>query len=196
VERAQLLFEETYRVRAEMGDLARMALSLVCLAETAIELGDKARARELATRSLELAREVGDHRITCTAGQLLAWIALDEGRMEDARNLFAEALALAHEIASPWNTRNAIEGFAAVAAATRDGPLAARLAAAAGRAVPVYFHAFVTPALGALLERHLAAVRATTDPVEWAEAWRRGATLSLEQTIAEIDKAAVASDAP
>jgi tetratricopeptide (TPR) repeat protein len=167
-----------------MGDLAWMSLSLTNLAEMAMELGDTARARETATRGLELAREVGDRREAGLALIALAWVALDEYRFDEARELFIDALALAHEISNLPDVRGALQGLAAVAAATCDGPLAARLGAIVEPAVAG--HAFITPAQSALVERHLAAVRAETDTAEWEEAWRGGATLSLEQATTEI----------
>jgi hypothetical protein len=44
----------------------------------------------------------------------------------------------------------------------------------------------VRPAQSTLLDHHLAAAQAETDPAEWQEAWSHGATLSLEQITAEI----------
>jgi tetratricopeptide (TPR) repeat protein len=189
-ESAYALFEESYRVRAGMGDLARMALSLATLSETAMELEDRARAREFATEALELAREVGDRREAGAALLMLAWVALYEGQVDAARELFTDALALAREISNPASARIALRGLAAVAAATRAGPLTARLAAATEHDLR---ESFLAPSLRALVERHLAEAQAETDPVEWEEAWQQGAALSIDQATAEILQATAAN---
>jgi len=189
-ESAYALFEESYRVRAGMGDLARMALSLATLSETAMELEDRARAREFATEALELAREVGDRREAGAALLMLAWVALYEGQVDAARELFTDALALAREISHPTSARIALRGLAAVAAATRAGPLTARLAAATEHDLR---ESFLAPSLRALVERHLAEAQAETDPVEWEEAWQQGAALSIDQATAEILQATAAN---
>ena len=133
--RARELFEESYRVRAEMGDLARMALSLSNLAETAFGAGDLTRARDYATQALTLARKIGVRREASGALDELGWIALAEGRIGEARELFNEALALELEIGGLSPARLTLHGQAAVAAASGDARLAARLAAAAGSGV-------------------------------------------------------------
>jgi predicted ATPase/class 3 adenylate cyclase len=166
--RARELFEESYRVRAEMGDLARMALSLGNLSDAAYEAADLARARDYATQALALARTVGVRREVGGAIDQLGWIALAEGRVGEARERFHKALALELEIASLPQARFTLQGLAAVAAASGDRHLAARLAAEAA------------------FERHIAAARAQTDPHEWDEAWAAGAALTIEQVAAEV----------
>jgi len=44
----------------------------------------------------------------------------------------------------------------------------------------------LSPVQRALLERHLAAVRAETDPVAWEAAWRQGSGMSIEEATVEI----------
>jgi tetratricopeptide (TPR) repeat protein len=126
---ARELFEESYRVRAEIGDLARMALSLGNLSAAAYEAADLARARDYATQALALARDIGVRREASGALDQLGWIALADGRSAEARELFKEALVLTLEIGGLSQAR--LNGLAAVAAASGDARVAARLAAAA-----------------------------------------------------------------
>ena len=182
--RARELFEESYRVRAEIGDLARMALSLGNLSGAAYEAADLARARDYATQALALAREVGVRREASGAVDQLGWIALTEGRFAEAGELFEEALALELEIASLPAAGFTLYGLAAVAAASGDGHLAARLAAAAEP--NVHGGTFLGPGAVAVFERHIAAARAQTDPAEWDEAWAAGGALTIEQAAAEV----------
>jgi tetratricopeptide (TPR) repeat protein len=183
--RARELFEESYRVRAEIGDLARMALSLGNLADAAFGAGDLIRSRDYATQALELAREVGVRREASGALDQLGWIALADGRFAEARELFKEALALELEIASLPQARFTLYGLAAVAAASGDARVTARLAAAAAEP-NVHGGTFLGSAAEAVFERHIAAARAQTDPAEWDEAWVAGGALTIEQAAAEV----------
>ena len=70
---APALYEESYRIRAEMGDVSRMALSMSNLASTLFETGHVSEAHEFATEALRLAREVGDRRHMHAALDNLAW---------------------------------------------------------------------------------------------------------------------------
>jgi hypothetical protein len=88
------------------------------------------------------------------------------------------------EIASLPQARFTLHGLAAVAAASGDGHLAARLAAAAKP--NVHGGTFLGTAAEAAFERHIAAARAQTDPAEWDEAWAAGAALTIEQVAAEV----------
>ncbi len=185
MERARVFYEESYRIRAEMGDVSRMALSLTNLSWALFETGHVSQARDFATEALGLARDVGDRRHTHAALDNLGWIALAAGRMGEARALFKEALTNAQEIANVAATRGTLYGLAAVAAATGDGRLAARLAAAAepdvGRGA-----VFIDPSLWTRIKGILAAARAQTDPAEWDEAWAAGAALTIDQAAAEV----------
>ena len=177
-------FEESYRIRAEMGDLSRMALSLSNLASTLFDLGEVSRARESATQALELAREIGDRRHIALALDNLGWNALSDDRFGEARALFKEALFYAQQIGNANSVRYMLYGLAAVAGASGDGRLAARLAAAAE---PKVRGTFVFDRwLQAEIEQKLAAARAQTDPREWDEAWAAGAALTIEQATAEV----------
>jgi predicted ATPase len=158
IERARSLFEEGYRVRAEMGDLSAMALSLTNLAEAALQGDDVNGARDFASRALALAREVGDRRRLAMAAEMRGWIALREGRIDEAQDLFTEALALAREIANLPATRLTLHGLAALAAASGNGRLAARLAAAAEPDVLGGY--YIGQWERAAFERHLAAAGA------------------------------------
>ncbi len=185
MELARVFYEESYRIRAEMGDVSRMALSLTNLSWALFETGHVSQARDFATEALGLARDVGDRRHTHSALDNLGWIALAAGRMGEARALFNEALTNAQEIANVAATRGTLYGLAAVAAATGDGRLAARLAAAAepdvGRGA-----VFIDPSLWTRIKGILAAARAQTDPAEWDEAWAAGAALTIDQAAAEV----------
>ena len=186
VEHAQTLFEESYRIRAEMGDLSRMALSLNNVAEALFVAEDTSSARDHATQALALAREVGDRRHTSAALDTLGWIALADSCIDEAHALFTEALALARQIANLSAARVTVYGLATVAAASGDWLLAARLAAAAEPDVRGSWAPFIDPSVMAVIERHLAAARAQTDPAEWEKAWAAGAALTIEQAAAEV----------
>jgi tetratricopeptide (TPR) repeat protein len=186
IERALPLFEASYRIRAEMGDVSRMALSMSNLASASFETGHVKEAHEFATQALALARDVGDRRHMHAALDNLAWIAFADARFDEARALFTEALQYAHEIAKAGSTRESLCGLATVAGKIGEGRLAARLAAAAEP--DVYGAVSPDPATQKMIEETLAAARAKTDPAEWDEAWAAGAALTIEQAAAEVLK--------
>jgi predicted ATPase/class 3 adenylate cyclase len=186
IERALPLFEASYRIRAEMGDVSRMALSMSNLASASFETGHVKEAHEFATQALALARDVGDRRHMHAALDNLAWIAFADARFDEARALFTEALQYAHEIAKAGSTRESLCGLATVAGRIGEGRLAARLAAAAEP--DVYGAVSPDPATRKMIEETLAAARAKTDPAAWDEAWAAGAALTIEQAAAEVLK--------
>ena len=182
-ERARPLYEESLRIRSEMGDLSRMALSLNNVA-WCLSLVDADRARDLTTRGLALAREVGDRRhISLTLDQL-GWLALAEGSLTEARNLFEEALTVAREIAYRTLMHAALRGLAAVAAAGGDARLAARVEAAVDSETRSN-RSFDRWQEG-LLDQHRAAARAQIGPEEWDAAWAGGAVLTIDEAAVEI----------
>jgi predicted ATPase/class 3 adenylate cyclase len=183
-DRALVVFLESYRVRADMGDVSRMALSLNNVAWTLFEAGNVSQARDYATQALGLARDVADRRHIHAAADSLGWIALAGGHFDDAHALFKEALIHAQEIANAAAARITLYSLAAVAGATGEGRLAARLAAAAEPEVPGG-NIFIDPWLWTAIQQHLAAAREETDPAEWEEAWAGGAALTLEEAAAE-----------
>jgi predicted ATPase len=186
-ERARSLYEESYRVRAWMGDLSRMALSLNNLAWTLFQDGEASRAHDLGIEALALAREVGDRRHTATALNTLGWMALAENHLNEARELLEESLAVALEIAFRSLLYDGLFGLAAVAGADGEWRRAARLEAAAESQQG---DAAVSTNLGSwqrdLIDQHRAAAQAQTDPDEWEAARAAGATLTIEQAAAEI----------
>jgi hypothetical protein len=183
----QELALEAYRIRSQMGDQARMALSLGNLAEGAMDLGEHHAAREYATLGLDIARRLGHRRETVFALTTLAWIELHERRPGEARELFIEALALAHEIARPSSMPSIIGGLAAIAAATNDHALAARLAAATERAIATRFpYAELPPAQAAILQAGVKAARVRMSAETWRAEWRAGTASRIEAVAAAL----------
>ncbi len=183
-EGARVLYAESYRIRAEMGDVSRMALSLNNLGSSLYSAGDFSGAHEHLTQAHELAREINDRRHIQATLEDLGWLAAVEGRPADARELFTDAMTNALQIANAAAIRSTLYGFATLAAADGDWRLAARFAAAADPEVQGSA-AFIDPFTTAFIERHVAAARAEADPAEWDAAWTAGAALTLEQAGSE-----------
>ena len=184
--RTLTLHEESYRVRAEMGDLSRMALSLSNLARELYE-DDASRAHDLGTKGLVLAREVGDRRHIGTSLSTLGWMALAEDHLNEARDLLEESLAVALDIAFHFLMYEGLVGLAAVAGADGDWRLAARLEAAVESYIRVDASG-LGPWEKGLLDKNRAVAQAQTDPAEWEATWAAGATLTIEQAVAEVLK--------
>lgn len=73
--------------------------ALICMFNIgwhADELGDRARGRALHEESLRRARAIGNARMEAGALTQLAFYARDEGRLEEAQQMYREAITIEH----------------------------------------------------------------------------------------------------
>jgi hypothetical protein len=115
------------------------------------------------------------------------------GDHTQARSLLTEGLAVARATGHPGAVVLSLEALAGLALAQGRPALAARLfgAAAAGReAVGTY-----QPAVGAQVDRDVAAARARLGEDAFATAWAEGAAQSLEQA-ADLARSPGAGEPP
>jgi len=94
-------------------------------------MGDRARARRLAERSLALGREIGAREAVSVALPTLATIARADGDYELAGELFGEGLLFSAEVGDGTNVAYYLEGLATLAAAEGRPERAVRLWGAA-----------------------------------------------------------------
>ena len=153
-------------------------------ASVALGLGDGARARRLAERSLSLGREIRAREAVSLALRTLATIARSEDDLELAGSLFGEGLRLNYEIGERTNIAYYLEGLAEVSAAEGRLERAARLWGAA-RTLPdtVEVVAYPPDADRAFYER-LTAARERLDRRAWEEAWAEGRAMTTEEAVA------------
>ncbi len=152
-------------------------------ATVALGLGDGARARSLAERSLSLGREVGAREAGSLALRTLATIARSEGDLGLAAALFGEGLRLNYEIGERTNIAYYLEGLAEVGAAEGRLERAARLWGAARTLLDtVEVVAYPHAADRAFYERLIAA-RERLDAQAWEEARTEGKTMTTEEAV-------------
>ena len=152
-------------------------------ATVALGLGDRARARRLAERSLSLGLEIGAREAVSLALRTLATVARSEEDLELAVSLFGEGLRLNYEIGERTNIAYFLEGLAEVSAAEGRLERAARLWGAASTP-PDTAEVVAYPRVAdrAFYER-MAAARERLDRRAWEEAWAEGGAMTTEVAV-------------
>jgi non-specific serine/threonine protein kinase len=191
---ARELYEESLALRREAGDRWGIAASLNNLGGLAREQGDSAQARSLLEESLRLRRELGDRRCTAITLNVLGLLAMEEGDFPSARQAMQESLAIAWEIGDQRSVAYSLEAQARLAGAGGEWRRAARRAGAAGR-VRETIEAPLPPPAREEWETFLAAGRSALGEEAFADAWRAGRAVRLEDLIGAVS-ASGASPAP
>ncbi len=191
-ERAAALYEESLALRRRSGDTWGIAYALHNLGDVARDLGNPAGAAAFYEESLALRRDLGDRQGSARTLVALGDVARARGDVEQASAWYAEGLTLGDAVGDRWRMAFALEGLANVALAQGQAPRAARLLrAVADLRTRAGFT--LSPSESAAYEATVATARAALGdgPLEVA-----GATLSLDQTIAEALGASPAPPAP
>jgi predicted ATPase/Tfp pilus assembly protein PilF len=179
-EGAQRLYEDALELRSRMGHRWGIAGSLNNLGRAAMRKGDLARAHPLLVESLAIFRETDDRSSTAMVLSNLAFAALREHDYEQALGLFGESLNLSLEISYKWGVPFCLIGYAEVACARGDSIRAARLLGAAEHILET-IGARMDPIDRAQFEDVTTDARGVLSPEVFAQAWKEGASLSLEE---------------
>ena len=147
------------------------------------ELGDRDRALILYTENLEHSRMHGHRRIEARSLGVLAEIAADEGRLDEARELLLASFRIDQELGNvPFMSFDLVR-FAAVHLREGRAEVAARLI---GRAVAGFEE--IGLSLESWMTRELdeatASAQAQLDEASFAAAWEVGARMSLDDAVA------------
>ena len=202
VERAQGAYDEAARYCEEavalfeqFGDPGWLALARGNLGILAYRRGNLGQATALLEAAVAFYRQAGD-RYTYGAAVALSDLALvmcDQGDLPRAAALFAESLTGWRAVGTKEGLADWLARVATLAVAGRNPGQASRLFGAAEALREAIGYAFEVPER----ERHeraMAAARATIGEATFAGAWAAGATLSLDDAIAEaINLASVVS---
>jgi predicted ATPase len=147
------------------------------------ELGDRDRALILYTENLDHSRAHGHRRIEARSLGVLAEIAADAGRLDEARELLLDSFRIDQELGNvPFMSFDLVR-FAAVHIREGDAEVAARLI---GRAVAGFdeiglsLESWMTRELDEATE----AAKAQLDEASFTAAWEAGANMSLDDAIA------------
>ena len=180
---ARELFEASVERFAELGDEYFELVAQQNLAWVTYECGDHARAYELHFDTLRRSRELSIARLEAEALSALASRAMDEARVDDAKTLLRDGLALHYEIGEVSEVALDVVRVARAAAAEHRPELAARLLARADRA---YEEHGISPPPWADVEHEkaLAEIRPRLDDSESAEWTARGRELTLDDAVA------------
>ena len=178
---AQQLYEESVRVFREHGDEHSALLASRNLAAIYADLGDGVRARALYEDNLRRARATHNDRLEASTLGVLAMIALDEDRIEDAASMLKSSLRLHDQLRDVLDTAVDLCRFASVLARQGRADTAARLLASLdslGDEVGVRRSLIVE-----MNETTLAAVRAQLDDAAFAETWDQGLQLTVGEAV-------------
>jgi predicted ATPase/DNA-binding SARP family transcriptional activator len=169
--RAQALYEESLELKREQGDRRGIAGTLGMVMSA---LGNSARGRAYYEESLQLSRKLDSQLGIAIALGNLGWVALEQQDAIRAQALFAESLALFHELGDKDGIAECLEGLAGVADALCGAAESLRAAISSPR-IPIEHSRY---------EAITAAARGQLGATEFTAAWAEGQVKSLEQAIA------------
>ncbi len=176
------LYEEGLRLRQGLGDTAGAAGALHNLGHLAMLQGDYAQATPLLKESLALFQVVQDKNAIGIALHNLGLTALEQHDIEQAERLLEESLMLF------WNTGNkadlaeGLEGLASVADERQQPERAARLWGAAEN-LRIVIGTPLDPFNRIRYLARLDVTRSRADEASFAQAWREGQHMPLDQVI-------------
>ncbi len=101
MERARQLYEESLKLKEEIGDKKGKAASLHQMAQVYLTRGDLERARQLYEESLKLKEEIGDKKGKAASLGQMADIFMARREWEQAEQLLLQALSLVEAIGEP-----------------------------------------------------------------------------------------------
>jgi DNA-binding CsgD family transcriptional regulator/tetratricopeptide (TPR) repeat protein len=181
-EKARRLCEEALRMQREEGDTRGIANSLGSLGSMARARGDIAQARAYQEESLELSRQLDDKLGIASASFALGEIASDEGDYPRAHALHSESLRIRHRLGNKRSIAASLRGLAAVAREQSDPRRLVGLLAAA-KMLHDRIGSPLTPQERELHEKWVSWGRTKLRSGEFAAAWERGASMSLDDAI-------------
>ena len=183
--RAREIIEASGQAFRDLGNDYNTMLANWLLAWMCRELGDPARSRALIEENRRWAREAGNQRVEGISLDALAMLAIEERQLADARALLNEALQVHRGYGGRLEVALDLCRFARVLALEGKAVTAARLLSkgdALREETGARFESWAV--MEAKANETLAAVRAQLDPATFAEAWRQGRALTVDEAVA------------
>ena len=181
-ERAQQLLLECIPLYGDLGEEHAAIEAVRDLAWTYEEIGDLARARALYEEGLHRARAQGNTRLEARLLGGLAIVAVDEGRVEDARSLLKENFPMYLELDDLRGTGENLCRCAHALAAEGDAVTAAQLL---GGSDAVFEGIGARPPwLARMNDQTLAAIREKLEEPAVAEAREQGRAMAVDEAVA------------
>jgi non-specific serine/threonine protein kinase len=184
-ERAGTAFEASRALYRELGDAWGLANSLNNEALVRMSQTRYAIARSVLSEGLTLFQELGETSGMARVLNNLGSLAVREGQYVTARALLEQSLALKRRLGAARSLVVALEEFAALEAFEAHAPRAAHLfgAAEAARQRLGILHPLSDTTY---YEGAIATARSLLDADQFAEAWERGRTFTLDEAIEEV----------
>ena len=178
---AKRLYEESIRTFRELGDEHSALLASRNLASTYASLGETERQRRLHDDNLRRARATRNERIEASTLGALATIAFEEGRVQDAIWMLKESLRIHHHLGDRLDTAVDLCRAARAAAFAGKPGTAVRLVASVGRTRTEvgYRRTWVAE----MNEEALTTARRQLDEGAFAEAWRQGEGMTIDEAV-------------
>ncbi|MGX5714824.1 BTAD domain-containing putative transcriptional regulator [Arthrobacter sp. MAHUQ-56] len=159
--------------------------ALICLSRLAFYAGRYARAFDLCTETVHLARTLGDRQLLGMALTNLAESTEQKGDFETAEELLLEALTATLDLGAQANIVGYLESLAGIYVHQNRIELAIRMLAAANAFRSDRSHPISAPELR-LVESLLADARTKAGPISFGLAWAAGQRLTLAQAVQEV----------
>lgn len=182
LEGVKALYEEGLRLRRGLGDTAGTANAMHNLGHLAMLQGDYEQATRLLKESLTLFQVVQDKNAIAIALHNLGLTALEQYDIEQAERLLGESLALFWNTGDKTDIAEGLEGLASVAGARQQPTRAARLWGAA-ESLRLVIGAPLDPFSHARYLARLEVIRSQADEASFAQAWKEGQDMPLDQAI-------------
>jgi len=180
--RAQRLYAESAQRFRDCGDRHYALRATRSLAWAYYEAGDLQHAREITEDNLRQARETHDDLLEGTALSNLADYAAEEGRLEEAVSLLSESQRILRSVDDRLMTTAAGCRLARVFALAGRATTATRVLSSA--AVRLDEIGARPPWLAKINDQTLSAIRTQLDEATFAEAWKQGEALTLDEAFA------------
>jgi predicted ATPase len=181
---AQPFYEQTIELFEELGDEHYALIAMYMLAYTQIELGEDERGRALRERVLERARAADDEYVEALTLGGLVRFAFAEDRLDDALSLLRESIELWFRLGELYRVALMLGRCAHALARLGESEKATQLLA---RSLVLFEE------IGSKVswtdpenEETLAAIHASLDDTAFAEAWKHGERLTLEEAVALV----------
>jgi predicted ATPase len=183
--RARALLEESLVLSRQEGYKTSTAYALNILGQVFMhhQQGDVAMARSLLEESLGLFKEMGDRLRIAHSLAALAWVSFVEGDYIAAHALLEESLVLCCAVGNKWYIAACLAGLGILAATQGELAWAAQLGGAM-EAQCETIGAVLPPAIRAMHEFTLAAVRVQLGEEDFTAAWVSGRATTPEQALA------------
>jgi predicted ATPase/serine/threonine protein kinase/DNA-binding CsgD family transcriptional regulator len=192
---ARLHLEESEKQFRMAGDKAKLSISFDALGLVALQQGDYDSARTHFEEALSVAQEKGNKKFTADALAHLGSVALRMGEYHESATRYQQSLAINSEQGYKEGIAEDLTGLAEVTNLLGQPEHAARLLGAV-EALREASSIRLSPLHRAEYERTIEGIHAHLDDPAFANAWKEGHTMTLDEVLAAQEAILQASPLP